>query len=103
MKGEAEVWEVVPNGCVPSIKYALLYSAGLKPFKEGLQSRTGSGGEEPEPAKDGGGGGGRMRGREGGRGKDWSVRERPCSVQPGGRAREWHFRDCSLQTEDPSG
>lgn len=55
MKGEAEVWEVVPNGCVPSIKYALLYSAGLKPFKEGLQSRTGSGGEEPEPAKDGGG------------------------------------------------
>lgn len=44
-----------------------------------------------------------MKGREGGRGKDWSVRERPCSVQPGGRAREWHFRDCSLQTEDPSG
>lgn len=32
MKGEAEVWEVVPDGCAPSIKHALLYSAGLQAF-----------------------------------------------------------------------
>lgn len=32
MEGEAEVWEVVPNECVPSIKYVLLHSAGPEAF-----------------------------------------------------------------------
>lgn len=40
----------------------------LKPFKEGLDSRRGSGGQEQEGATEGG--------REGGR----LVREKPCSV-----------------------
>lgn len=44
----------------------------LRPFKEGLDSRRGSGGQEQEGAKE--------RGREGGRGRGRVVREKPCSV-----------------------
>lgn len=52
MEGEAAVWEVVPVGVRPALNMPSCTQQGLRPFREGLDSRRGRR-EKEQRAKEG--------------------------------------------------